>query len=629
MKRTTGTSSGNKAGAYWGGMLFGLLFFGVGAAFLLLSVLPNLWDALRMRDWVQVPAEVVSVDLKSSPSDGSDTYKITARFSYDYNGRSYTGDRVGIADGGSDNVGDWQRDTYARLKGQARTRLWVNPANPSESIYDRDLRWGLLGFKLIFIVVFGGFGAGVMWFLNRTPKPVPPGLPAWQARAEWVENRIRSNARSTLWVAWGFTVFWNAVSSPIPFILPAELAKGNQLAWIAIIFPLVGLGLLAWSIRQTLNWQRFGITTIQMDPFPGAIGGDVGGAVELRLPYNPKHRFRVTLTCDHAYTRRSNDGNETVRKAKWQDEQLAEVQPGLHGTRLRFLFKPPGDLPESSAGDASWYEWNVQISASLSGTDFDRSWEVPVFKEAGPQTARDRIEPRALEADPLEIQDEVVRIRETGAGIELYYPYLRHLGMTFGTLFTGSVFIGFAWLFHTLSAEDGISSLFIGLFAAMGGLIIILGLYLLGNSLRLTVHRQGLRAEREIFGLRFARHVATDEITAIEKSIGMQSRQGNRARAYYRIVVRTRDGRNITAGTGILGASRADAIMQRIQQALGLPDLVSAAENTEAPVVLSAADAVANQHRAGRVRLLFNVVAGVLFFVFVFWQFKDVILRLL
>ena len=152
MKSGTVTSARGNRKIHWGGMLFGLVFFSVWAAFLLLIVLPNLWDAFRMREWVQVPAEVEAVDLKTSCSDDSTTYKVTARFCYDLNGYHYSGDRIGIADGGADNVGDWQQNTYARLKRQQQTRLWVNPGKPSESVFDRELRWGLLGFKLIFVV---------------------------------------------------------------------------------------------------------------------------------------------------------------------------------------------------------------------------------------------------------------------------------------------------------------------------------------------------------------------------------------------------------------------------------------------------------------------------------------------
>jgi len=634
MGYTIETAQRNKRGGRWAGMLFGLAFFGFGAGVLFISVIPNLWDVTRMQDWVEVPADVVALDLESGSSDGSTTYKVVARFRYDYNGHQYTGQRVGIADGGSDNVGDWQQETYSRLRGKGQTRLWVNPAEPSESVFDRELRWGLLGFKMIFVIVFGGFGAVVLWFINRTPKPVPPGLSAWQAKAEWMDNRIRSNARSILWFAWGFAIFWNAISSPIPFILPAELEKGNQLALIALVFPVVGLGLLVWAVRQTLNWRRFGTTLLEMDPFPGAIGGDLGGAVELRLAYNPKYRFRVTCTCQHAHTRHTNDGTETVRDVKWQDEQFAEVQPGMHGTRLRFLFQPPGDLPESSEGDDSWYEWNVQISASLPGTDFDRSWEVPVFKDAGPQSARAQIEQRPLEDDSPAELDKVARIRETGAGLELYYPYLRHPGMAFGTLVTGGGFAGFAWLFNAAADKDGMSSLFIVLFTVVGVLISVWGLYLAGNSLHVTVGRQGLNAVRGILGIRFARHAPADEITGIEKSIGMQTRQGNRSRAYYRIQVLTRDGRRITVGSGIPGASRVDAIIDRIHKALDLPDLSIAAGKAgehfeEHPAAISADEVIAGQHRMKRIRLLINAGGAVLFFAFVFWQFRDVISRFL
>ena len=83
--------------------------------------------------------------------------------------------------------------------------------------------------------------------------------------------------------------------------------------------------------------------------------------------------------------------------------------------------------------------------------------------------------------------------------------------------------------------------------------------------------RQGLTTLRGLFGLRFARHVDAGEITAIERSIGMQASQGSQSRAYYRIEVLTRDGRRITAGAGIPGVSSVDAIIRRLEQALDLP----------------------------------------------------------
>ena len=629
MKRTTGTSQKKSHASYWGGTLFGLLFFGVGAGFLLLGVIPNLWDAVRMRDWVQLPAEVVQLDLKSNHSDDTTTYKVIARFHYAYDGRSYTGNRVGIADGGSDNVGDWQHDTWSRLKGRKHTTVWVNPADPSESVFDRDLRWGLLGFKMIFVILFGGLGAVVLWFLNRKPAPVPPGLPAWQARADWRNNRIRSNAKASLWFAWGFAVFWNAISSPVLFVFSGELARGNQMMWIALLFPLVGLGLLVWAIRQTLGWRRFGMTLLELDPFPGALGGDVGGTLELRLPYDPRHLFRVTLTCLHVYTRRTSDGNETVRDAKWQDEQPAVMEPGMHGTRLRYLFQSPADLPESSEEGSDRYEWTLEIAGRLPGADFDRSWEIPVFRDAGPHTAHSPVRRREEDAGTLD-EPGTVLLRETGAGIELYYPYLRHPGMALGILATGGIFAGPVWMIDNFAGNRGVPGPVLWLCSVIGGLILAWGIYLPGNSLRVTAGRQGLTAVRGILGLQFARHAAADDITGIVKSIGMQSRQGNRSQAWYRIHARTRDGRRIALGEGLTGASRVDALIERLRTALGLSGQANEPEPAGSRfghTRLSASEAAAGagQPRSKRLRWLLNAGSFALFLAFVIWNFRDVI----
>ena len=226
-----------------------------------------------------------------------------------------------------------------------------------------------------------------------------------------------------------------------------------------------------------------------------------------------------------------------------------------------------------------------------------------------------------------------MQIRETGAGVELYYPYLRNLGVALSLVLFGGGFVGFAWLFHAVAGKAGPPAFFLGLFVVIGALVFVGGLYMLGNSLRVTAGTQGLSTVREIFGLRFARHVAIDEITSIEKSIGMQSRQGTRTTAYYRIRLHTRDGRKITVGSGIPGASRVDVIIEKIQKALDLP-ASNVTANTgsrfeERPATISQADAIAGQRRVKGISQLISVASTVFFFAFVFWQFRGVIFRLL
>ena len=140
--------------------LFALPFFGVGV-WMLWSIGTLFADAVRMADWVPVPAFVSSGGYETHSGDDSSTYKAYGEYYYEFDGRGYYGSRVSIA-GGADNIGDFQQDLgrmlgIARAQGQTIT-VYVDADAPTDSIIDRSVRWGLVGFKSIFLIVSGGFG---------------------------------------------------------------------------------------------------------------------------------------------------------------------------------------------------------------------------------------------------------------------------------------------------------------------------------------------------------------------------------------------------------------------------------------------------------------------------------------
>jgi hypothetical protein len=55
-----------------------------------------------------------------------------------------------------------------------------------------------------------------------------PGEP-WMWNPAWTDRRISDRSRASTLSLWLFTFFWNGVSSPVAFFLPAELEKGNRL----------------------------------------------------------------------------------------------------------------------------------------------------------------------------------------------------------------------------------------------------------------------------------------------------------------------------------------------------------------------------------------------------------------
>ena len=615
-----------------GGIVFAALFFAIGMGFLVIGVIPNLLDWTRMQGWVAVPAQIQSVKLDSQRGSDSTTYRVISRYQYTFDHRDYTGERVGIS-GGSDNIGDWHSDTYHRMRAQAAQSVWVNPDDPSQAVYDRDLRWELVGFKMIFVIVFGVFGGGLLWYLlrKRSEKRIE-GVPLWQSLPAWRENKIYSNAKLGMYFAWGFAILWNAISVPIAFVVPAELAKGNQAVLLALVFPLFGAGIVIYAIRMTLNWHRFGRTPLSLQPFPGQIGGVVSGSVEVRLAHQHNHQFNATLTCSRVSIRRGKNSS-TQRHVQWQDEQRATLEHGMQGSRVRFSFKPDAQLPPSSDPDErSHTEWTLRIYADLAGTDFDRSWVIPVFNMPGlpneahatqeTAQARERRFDRSNPPVPIAIPENLLSVQTTGQGLALKYPVLRNASVGAVLLLVGCIFSGVlgAYLF----TDWGIPVVIAGGFGLFGIGAMGLGLYLLANSLSVTVTPSAIHTIRRILGFSIVRSVNSNEIAELEKSITMQSNSGGQHRVYYALHANTTDGRKIALGDGLPSAGAADQVLDLIRQALRRELSANAPESIHNSLATSDPQADPDvRKRIKKIRRWANIFSALCFFGVMYWQFGD------
>ena len=211
------------------------------------SIGSTLTDAWQMQDWVAVEARLSNAGYATHSGEDSDTYEAYAEYTYVYQGQRYGGTRVAIA-GGADNIGDYQQDLGRELasawsNGQP-VSVFVNPENPAEAIYDRSIRWGLIGFKSIFMLVFGGVGLGLLIYVFLGPTAKDPNDPQfadrpWLANDKWQGDPILSNAKLSMYAMWGFAAFWNLISAPLPFVLYGEVVdKGNWPALLGLLFPL-------------------------------------------------------------------------------------------------------------------------------------------------------------------------------------------------------------------------------------------------------------------------------------------------------------------------------------------------------------------------------------------------------
>ena len=561
--------------------LFALPFLGIGG-WMAYAICSDLWQAQQMDGWLPTEAALLRAGYETHSGEDSDTYSTYAEYSYAVADRTYRNDRVSIA-GGADNIGDYQQAIGRRLADALQRNetitIYVNPANPSDSVIDRELRWGLLGFKSIFLLVFGGIGGGLLAYalLSKSKKNTEAasfGDRPWLANDDWQGAPIGSGSKTGMYVAWGFALFWNLVSAPLPFVVYQEvMQKQNFVALAGLLFTLVGIGLLAWALQRTLEWRRFGAAPVSLDPFPGSIGGHVGGTIDLRLPYEAGANFMLTLTSLYSHVSGSGKNRKRSERAKWQDTRIAHATAGAHGTRLTFRFDVPEGLEASDAsrdGDA-WHLWRLSLNADLPGVDVNRDYDIPVYETR----QKSRRLPESLLRDVAAAQERMddqavarlVRLEFGTGGRRMLFPPGRNLLAGITGVIVGGVFAGSGWFLVTQAGHPLMGAIF----GLIGILIVVAGLYLFLNSLEVRLEGMTVRTVRRILGIPVRRReMRQSDFVAFDKSSSMQSQSGGRHVMLYSVYAIDHAGERMLVGEGFCGAGQADAAIRLLGREFGL-----------------------------------------------------------
>lgn len=374
-------------------MLFALPFAAIGVGALLWSG----WTLLEWREiagWTPVPAEILEADLaEHTDSEGDTTYEATATYRYEYAGTPYEGTRVAV-DTGSDNIGRFQQELYRELRAAhengAPVTAYVNPDEPYRAVLNRELRPALFIFKGVFAIVFGTFGFGLLFGARYAGKQMAaeeklrarfPDEP-WRWKPEWKNGRIASSTRGGTYAAIVFAALWNLISLPTALILPEEIAAGGSEAAVALLFPLIGIGLAAWAIRAWLRLRRFKVATFVLARLPVPLGGRLKGTIRVDAEVPVTEDFRLELECIATETRTTSKGRTTEEKVLWRKQwrvprhqcQIGEFTTIPVDTTMP-IRQPPTTMEE---GDER-FAWRLEVVGACPGPDFWSRFELPVF----------------------------------------------------------------------------------------------------------------------------------------------------------------------------------------------------------------------------------------------------------
>jgi hypothetical protein len=204
----------------------------------------------------------------------------------------------------------------------------------------------------------------------------------WKWKTEWQKPFIDSQSKTTAIGLWIFAIFWNAISIPAAWIILHD-AHREKAANLILIFPLVG-GLMLWgAIYQTVRWRKFGRTRFVPSQIPGAIGGYLGGVIEVPARVMPVADARLMLKCVCRETRGTGKQRRTTEVVRWEhEENIAREKwvSGFGGTSIPVLFYIPATCAATDDSDSNnEIVWRLSAEVAVPGVDFATTFKVPVY----------------------------------------------------------------------------------------------------------------------------------------------------------------------------------------------------------------------------------------------------------
>jgi hypothetical protein len=399
---------------------------------------------------------------------------------------------------------------------------------------------------------------------RRAAHPEAP----WMWRTDWAAGRIEDSNRATMSLAWTFAGFWNLISLPAAFFAVRQALRDQEYGVLfVLLFPAVGLGLLAWAIRSTIRFRRFGVSRFEPAALPFPIGRSLRGTVVATGALDLREEFLVTLTCLRRVTTGSGKNRSTSERVLWQEERRASARQtrGAEGTTtsIPVAFDLPADgVPSDESNPRNRVIWRLAVSAEVPGVDYDSAFEVPVYRTAESETPRESApstDPAALEPF-VQPQTSRVQVTRNRRGTEILFPAGRNPGASAGLTAFLALWLGIVWALVRFDAPLVFQLIFgaVGLLLTWATVSLWLGVSRVTVSDGTVVVASGLVAPlRE-------RRIPAADISEVKAGIGMQA--GNTP--YYDLVLMRKDGKRISVGRGVRDKREAEWLAQTVRVAL-------------------------------------------------------------
>ena len=352
------------------GLLFGIIFFGMGALFCWMMGLNPLLKAINSKDWIETKCVILSSEVERHNSSDGTTYSIEIRFRYKVDGKKYVSERYNFDESSSSGY-DRKAAIVALYPKKSKQQCWVNPIDPTQAVLSREIPrivFLVIPFTSIFMLVglavlIGSLGLlPKNWRIGASNRHQPVATQSSGTQRLKPSSTGVGKVIGTTFAA----VFWNGITSIFVTIAVQSHLKGNPewfLTFFIIPFVLIGIGLILAVFHSLLGLAnpKLQLTLSESSP-------RLGETIELEWYANkPLHRLRkltIELIGQEAATYQRGT-NSVTDHSTFHQQLLLELDQPATLQRGNLQLNVPESCMHSFNSGNNKIEWYLKVLGEI------------------------------------------------------------------------------------------------------------------------------------------------------------------------------------------------------------------------------------------------------------------------
>lgn len=556
-----------------GHTIFGGVFVLAGlVAFGFVFVKPVI-QLVSMQNWIKTEAQVLKADVSSYQSKNDNggyttMYSLALEYSFIVGNVEQIGQRVSIQNISSSNSSrayEKLANVKRQLNQNGHIYVWYDPKNPSNSIYSKNLEVRFLISMGLFSITFVFVGLGLMFYKTSISYYAQPTNPdpskPWTTQPQWCSDKILSNSQSKVKAAWFFAAIASTFFGMFIVILIGTNIWMSLLSGLLLILP---VWLFKRARKLQREWLRFKEVPLELTTYPGVVGGQVNGHITIPVTKNSDDDYTVSLSCVKHWTTRSGNNTHHHHSELWQEKVKPTVRARANSTHLAFEFLVPPELPESSKPSNSYHLWLITIKGSMLKAEFNREYEVPVFKTEDSITIEQELQQNPLSIEDKQVMSERLNLQTTNDKITF------NSASSKGSLPIAG--IGGLFFFIGVSIWAFSQAIFGAVFAALSTIFIGFGLYGWMRNFKVEVMPGELILEVHLHSYLWKtyRFLKEDIVSITTYRSSASHTNGKLSSEHFSLKLLNKQGKRFDLGGDFPSVKRATHLKTQIEQIIGI-----------------------------------------------------------